>query len=131
MENIVDYINVPEYREADFAVAVPSVDAAAMYPALREGDILICRPVSAPVNGDMVVLYPSLLTKNALVKYFVRSQGIPALNAMDPTRDEVLLPDPSSVVAVTVVYIITKNVSYTKIHVSRLGTGYPNQRRDL
>ncbi|MGI9951332.1 XRE family transcriptional regulator [Moorellaceae bacterium AZ2] len=113
VENVVDYINVPEYREADFAVTVPAVDAAAMYPALREGDILICKRVSAPVNGDMVVLYPSRLAKNALVRYFVRSQGIPALKAMDPTVDDVLLPEPSSVIAGTVVYVISKNVSYT------------------
>lgn len=110
IENVVDYINLPEYREADFAVEVPEADAAVMMPALKKGDILICRR-GAPVDGELVVLYPSEATKNALVRYLVRHHKGWVLRTMNPLIED-LPVDPDEAVAGSVVYVISRTGSY-------------------
>ncbi|MGB9860350.1 MAG: LexA family protein [Moorellaceae bacterium] len=116
MENVVDYVNLPEYREADFAVEVPEEDAAVMGPALKKGDILICRQ-SPPVDGELVVLYPSEATQNALVRYLVRHGKGWALRTMNPFVEDMPV-DPEEVVAGTVVYVISRAGTYNNLFVS-------------
>lgn len=115
VENVIDYVNLPEYREADFAVEVPEEDAAVMGPALKKGDILICRQ-SAPVDGELVVLYPSEFTQNALVRYLVRHGKGWALRTMNPFIEDVPV-NPDEVVAGTVVYIISRAGAYRNFFV--------------